>query len=446
MKGKGIIFLAIALLMNLVVMSALLGCGDLRGEDGVDGVDGSDGLDGATGAPGTVGALNCVGCIQSVHMGDSVVTTSNLAPDAVTSDKIQDGQVTSDDIMDYTIASVDLGDSVINSSNLIATGVINSSDITNFTILPEDLSAGVINSTNLIGPGVVQSADIAGGQIMNVHFGESITNVQIRNGTLTPGDMGLNVINNTNLIDTGAVTSDDIFDGTIQAVDIGTTEITGGLAGNIALNTITRDNLTLDSVGNAQMDNNAVGSAEIADGTIAGVDLGPNAVYASSVIGPGAVERNDIADTFAGTTVGGRNTLSQFWMVEGTNNATVAGSTLGTLDDMSIGARLRGGIYLVSFNGCFRIGNRPNFVNVELWVNGAVEVTQRANAPLFDTDTVGSPGNARVCVPIVWVGGLPEDLATDQTFEIRWSTGAGKNAFHDATVDDRTLSVLELTR
>ncbi len=224
--------------------------------------------------------------VGSDEIAADAVTASEIATDAVGSDEIATGAVTTAEISDGTIATADIAAGAITGglNGVIADGSITSDDLAADSVTASEIATGAVGSDE-IATDAVTASEIAT---------DAVGSDEIAANAVTASEIA-----------TGAVTTTEILDGTIATADIAAGAITGGLTGVIADDSITADDLAIDSVTASEIATDAVDSDEIAADAVTASEIATDAVgsdeiaadaVTASEIATGAVTTDEILD------------------------------------------------------------------------------------------------------------------------------------------------------
>jgi trimeric autotransporter adhesin len=267
-------------------------------------------------------------------IGNSKVTSAQIAANAVSSSQIVDGTIASADIATGTITSTNIADATIAAADISSMSATNGQVLkfngTNWAPAADNAGATVPTLGNgqiLTGNGTTNAATTLSGDaslaagVLTIGTG-TVTSTKILDGTITTTDIASNTITSGNIED-GDIASIDIADGTIAAADLSSMSATAGQvlqydgtnwtptspttgattidglsdatitsaasaqvlihdgAGQFRNQSLTGD-AAISSTGVVTISGNAIGSAEITDGSIATADLANTAVTAGT--------------------------------------------------------------------------------------------------------------------------------------------------------------------
>ena len=249
--------------------------------------------------PGTYGYLD----------DSNIINAAQLASNSVTTAKILDANVTADKLASSAATEAK-----------IATGAVTADKLGTSAVIEAKIGTGAVTSGK-IGAGAVVSGKIAA---------DAVTTAAILNGTVTSDKLVSSAVIESKIA-TGAVTVDKIGAGAVISSKIATTSVTGGTTGNIALTTITADNLASNAVTADKILSSAVTTVKIADDAVTSAKIAPNTIVGGAL---GNIALTTItADNIVGGTITGakiaNTTITDANIVGSTiTGAKIAGTTI----------------------------------------------------------------------------------------------------------------------
>jgi len=214
-----------------------------------------------------------------------------------------------------------LKDLTVSGSTTLAKNSIDSNEILDATISTADIADSAISSVKLADNtiGTIATADIADGAVTFAKLSGTIALSNIADDSITAAKIAADAVGASELAD-NSVASANIADDSIVNADINSAAAIAYSKLNLA-NSITTDDIALDTIAAVDIATGAVGTLEIADGVITTTDISGTAAITDA-----QVSDTLTASTLTGTAVGDANIAA----------GAVDGGALGEIEDGTI--------------------------------------------------------------------------------------------------------------